>query len=148
MQNGNFPILTCDEARALELAHLASDEAREWPAMQGAGRGIVGAVLRDFEEIGGLPAAARVLVLAGKGNNGGDAMLAAVELRARCPGVVVEVLFVFGERALRPLAQRAWRELSAAGGRAVEEVALAGEYDLCIDVAQGKCLADSPSGGG
>lgn len=133
MQNGTIPILTCDEARALELAHLASDEAREWTAMHAAGKGIARAVLRDFEEIGGLPAGARVLVLAGKGNNGGDAMLAAVELRARCPEIVVEVAFAFGERALRPLAQRAWRELSARGGRAVEEPALAEEYDLCLD---------------
>ena len=69
----SHPILTCDETRALEEKLFDGDEAREWPAMQRAGRAIAAAVLRDFEEIGGCPSRARLLVLAGKGHNGGSA---------------------------------------------------------------------------
>lgn len=136
MQRATHPILTCPEARAFEETYLAGDEGREWKVMQQAGRGVAAGVLRDFEEIGGMPVAARVLVLAGKGNNGGDALLAAAELLARRPQIEVEVVFVFGERGLRPLAERAWRELSAAAGprvRPVKESSLAGSYDLCLD---------------
>lgn len=127
----SHPILSCAEALAQESALFAGDESREWAAMQQAGRAMAGAILRDFAEIGGFPSNGRVLVLAGKGHNGGDALIAATVLREKFPAAVVEILLVFGERLLRPLTQRAWRELSAAGGRRVERVGSA--YDLAID---------------
>jgi len=55
-----------------------------------------------------------VLVLVGKGHNGGDALIAAQAVLAQFPAARAEVVFVFGERALRPLAARAWRELTHA----------------------------------
>lgn len=128
---GLHPILTCDEARAFEAAWFGGDEAREWPAMQRAGRALAHAALRDFTEMGEFPEAGRVLVLAGKGHNGGDALLAARVVLDRFPKTRVEVIFAFGERALRPLAQRAWRELAQAG--AIRSEALTGAYDLCFD---------------
>ncbi|MFA6288949.1 MAG: NAD(P)H-hydrate dehydratase [Opitutaceae bacterium] len=106
------PILTCAEAKDFEAAFFAGDEEREWAAMQRAGRAVAEAVLKDFLEIGGFPAAGRVLVLAGKGHNAGDALIAARRIRERHPQACIEVRFVLGERALRPLAQRAWRELA------------------------------------
>ncbi len=115
MLPASHPILSCAEARDFEVARFGGDEDREWPAMQQAGRALAAAVLRDFQEIGGFPAEGRVLVLAGKGHNAGDALLAARELLERFPRAAVEVIFVFGERALRPLAARAWRELAHAG---------------------------------
>jgi len=131
------PILSCAEARAFEAARFGGDEALEWPAMQRAGRALAAAVLRDFLEIGGLPPAeGRVLVLAGKGHNAGDALLAAGELLKDFPGATVDVLFVFGERALRPLAARAWRELVQRGGERVRVVAEPTDgrlYSLCLD---------------
>ncbi len=127
----SVPVLACDEARAIEDRLFGGDETREWPAMQRAGRAIAAAVQRDFLEIGGLPGAPRVLVLSGKGHNGGDALIAASALREVHPNLRVEVLFAFGERALRPLAQRAWRELAQAGGTHVS--APTGHYDLCLD---------------
>ncbi len=131
MPTCSHPILTCDESRVFEAKLFRGDEAREWPAMQRAGRAIARAVLRDFWEIGGFPANGRVLVLAGKGHNGGDALIAANSLREAFPAARIEVVFAFGERPLRPLAQRAWRELAQAGGVRVE--AAAGEYELCLD---------------
>ena len=131
------PILSCAEARAFEAARFGGDEALEWPAMQRAGRALAAAVLRDFLEIGGFPPAeGRVFVLAGKGHNAGDALLAAGELLKDFPGATVDVLFVFGERALRPLAARAWRELVQRGGESVRVVAEPTDgrlYSLCLD---------------
>jgi len=125
------PILSCDETRELESRLLAGDEAKEWPAMQRAGRAIAAAVRRDFGEIGGFPANGRILVLAGKGHNGGDALIAARALGEVFPAARTEVIFVFGERSLRPLARRAWRELAQAGGARVDRPAVS--YDLCLD---------------
>ena len=131
------PILSCAEAREFEAARFGGDEALEWPAMQRAGRALAAAVLRDFLEIGGFPPAGRVLVLAGKGHNAGDALLAAHEVLRQFPDATAEVLFVLGERASRPLAARAWRELSGSFPDRVAAVAAEATgglcYSLCLD---------------
>jgi NAD(P)H-hydrate epimerase len=143
---GTVPILSCEAARAVEAALFAGDETREWAAMRQAGQAIARATLDDAREIGGFPAAGRVLVLVGKGHNGGDALLAAAEVLRRFPDSRADVGFVFGEAGLRPLAARAWRELresAAARVRVIagdretaavaEAVSLESEYDLCLD---------------
>ena len=131
------PILSCAEAREFEAARFGGDEALEWPAMQRAGRALAAAVLRDFLEIGGFPPAGRVLVLAGKGHNAGDALLAAHDVLRQFPDATAEVLFVLGERASRPLAARAWRELSGSFPDRVAAVAAEATggrcYSLCLD---------------
>ncbi len=130
------PILSCAEAAAFEQRLFAGEEAREGPAMERAGGALAEAVLRDFREMGGFPAAGRILVLAGKGHNGGDALIAARRILEKYPAARAEVAFVFGERGLRPLAQHAWRELGhAARGRvtAIPAAGLAAGYDLCLD---------------
>jgi len=125
------PILTCAEAKDFEAAFFGGDEEREWAAMQKAGAAVGEAVLKDFLEIGGFPSAGRVLVLAGKGHNAGDALIAARKIRELHPQACIEVRFVFGERVLRPLAQRAWRELAPVA-MSVSEWAGEG-YDLVLD---------------
>lgn len=102
--------------------------------MQRAGRAVAAGVLQDFQEIGGFPIDARVLVLAGKGHNAGDALIAAQALVAQFPGASAEVLFAFGERPLRPLARRAWMELAHFGRDRVSIGRGEGvRYDLCLD---------------
>lgn len=104
--------------------------------MQRAGRAIAQAVLRDFEEIGGFPAEGSLLVLAGKGHNGGDALIAAHTILTQFPRARAEVIFVFGTRGLRPLAARAWRELVQACGPRVRESdggSFCSAVDLCLD---------------
>src|SRR3990172_7909369 len=91
------PILTWGEAKALEERLLGGDEAREWDAMQRAGVAIADAVLEDFKEIGGFHAAGRILALAGKGHNGGDALIATQTILQRHPAARAEVRFVLGE---------------------------------------------------
>ena len=116
LPTGTLPILSCEEARALEARLLGGDEAREWDAMQRAGRAIAHAIRHDAEEIGGFPAQARILVLVGKGHNGGDALIAATALLKEFPAASAEVVFVFSEHSLRPLAAKAWRELVHSAG--------------------------------
>lgn len=132
----SHPVLSCDETRRLEERLFGGDEAKEWPAMRRAGQAVAAAVLEDFREIGGFPSRGRVLVLAGKGHNGGDALLAAQTLLEKFPEASADVIFALGERALRPLAFRAYRDLAHAVGarltvRAVTD--LAEDYDLCLD---------------
>lgn len=133
----SHPILSCDEARAFEAEHFGGDEAREWAAMQQAGRAVARAILRDFDEIGGFPATGRVLVLAGKGHNAGDALLAAQAVLAAFPGATADIVFALGERSLRPLAARAWRLLADGAGAVrlavVSPAAVTAGYDLAID---------------
>jgi len=133
------PILSCAEAVDFE-ARLLGTETLQWAAMVAAGTGVAKAALADFAEIGDFPDAGRLLVLAGKGNNGGDALLAANEILKRHPAARADVVFVFGERPLRPLARRAWQQLTKDAG---ERVALniggtrdadpAVRYDICLD---------------
>jgi len=136
------PVFSCKEALDWERRQLIGGEAAEWAAMQRAGRGVARAILRDSAEIGGLRPAARLLVLAGKGHNGGDALIAARALLAACPQATATVLAVFGERTFRPLAARAWGELVESAPDRVELVsqrslrdrlAAEEEWDLCLD---------------
>lgn len=132
----SHPVLSCAEAKAWETA-LLRDEVAEWSAMQRAGAALAEAMVADFKEIGGLPGAARLLVLVGKGHNGGDALLAAEGLLRDRPSASADVVFVFGEASLRPLAARAWQDLPKARVRSlpanrIHEIFAAG-YDLCLD---------------
>ena len=134
------PILSCEAAAALESRLLGDDEGRQWEAMRRAGAGVAEAVLADFTEIGDFPAEGRVLVLAGKGNNGGDALIAAEAILRRHPGARASVVFAHGQRNLRAPARRAWMQLAhAAGDRvaALDTAAAAGCHDLCLDGVYG-----------
>ncbi len=134
MKPSSHPILSCDEAREFEAGLFGGDETKEWPAMQRAGCAVAAALLRDFQEIGGFPINGRVLVLAGKGHNAGDALIAAQAILAEFPKASAEVFFALGERPLRPLARRAWRELvHFAGARVMTGGGMSPRYDLCLD---------------
>jgi NAD(P)H-hydrate epimerase len=109
------PILTCAETRALENRLLGDDPEQSWEAMRRAGAGVGAAVLRDFPTWRPLPRDPRVLVLAGPGHNGGDALLAAaLLLRARPRGKITVALLEAAEKS-KPLTRRALDELLALG---------------------------------
>ena len=129
------PILTIEDSKRLEAALFAADETREWPAMQRAGRAIADAILRDYREIGDFPPDARILVLVGKGHNGGDALLAAKHILEQHPRARADICFAFGECALRPLAMRAWQELTHAAPQNAAQASKPAPvtYDLCLD---------------
>lgn len=131
----SHPILSCEQVRAFETAYFSGDESREWMAMQRAGHAVASAVPCDFKEIGLFPVSARILVLAGKGHNAGDAIIAAQNLLEKYPQATAEVLFFFGERSLRPLAFRAWRALVQSAPERVRVITAlsAAVYTLCLD---------------
>ena len=104
--SSEYPILSCREAARLE-ASLLGDETAEWAAMQLAGAGIARAFLRDYQELAPLPEAFNLLALIGKGNNGGDALIACSQLLKDFPDSRITLLFTEDEDHLKPLAKRA-----------------------------------------
>ncbi|PTY07771.1 NAD(P)H-hydrate dehydratase [Opitutaceae bacterium EW11] len=131
------PVLTSDAAKEFEAGRFGGNPEAEWRAMWAAGAAVGRSVLWDFSEIGPWPSAARVLVLVGKGHNGGDALLAAQTLLAAHVDAVADLLLVFGERSLRPLTLRAYQSLVHSAPSRVRLVrdrgSLAGGYDVAID---------------
>ena len=98
--SARLPVLSCAEAAAAEAAFLAGDTKLSWELMNRAARG-VGDEARAL--LGRKPG--RILILAGKGNNGADAFLAALH----CARAGTEIVAVFAEGGpARPQAQRAW----------------------------------------
>jgi ADP-dependent NAD(P)H-hydrate dehydratase / NAD(P)H-hydrate epimerase len=132
----SHPILDCIAAGAFEAELLKSDDEREWKAMQRAGAAIAAGLQRDLTIAGAHLRGGRLLVVAGKGHNGGDAMLAAARLAAQYTDLQVDLVLVFGERSLRPLAARAFRELARHAPDRVTRRrpdGLASRYTIVID---------------
>ena len=123
------------------------DEDAAWSAMQRVGIGIAQAVVRDFQELRPVPQNLRVLALVGKGNNGGDALIACGRLLADFPRASVTLLCVAEPGAMRPLAQKAFKqlegrvqvylvgaEMDAAAIHQLLDAESAGHgFDICLD---------------
>lgn len=136
--NTTHPILSCEASIALENRLLGSDEAAIGAAMTRAGRMLGQAIMRDFQEINALPERANILVLAGKGHNAGDAMIAADEILRFNPYATVHIVFAFGQEALRPLVRQALEALEDVGRVLVHgldrvDQLLEQRMDICID---------------
>ncbi|QYY35629.1 NAD(P)H-hydrate dehydratase [Ruficoccus sp. ZRK36] len=99
------PILSTDESLELERVLLPSREL-QWTAMNHAGRAVGRVILEDFGELTAMPSRLRLLVLVGKGHNGGDALLAADEILKRHGGAEVQVLLRSDKKELRSLTLR------------------------------------------
>ena len=133
---GTHPILDGAASADWERRRFDGNEAMEWAAMRQAGQGIAKQLKEDLAVAGVGHRKRRVLLLVGKGHNGGDAMLAASELLAADPsGWEIEVAFVFGENRFRPLALAAWRQLQGNGApvKAIRLHQLRTHYDLILD---------------
>jgi NAD(P)H-hydrate epimerase len=134
----SHPVLSCAHAGAWEKRILKGASA-DWRAMQKAGEGIARGIANDFLEVGGLPENPRLLVVVGKGNNGGDALLAAKWILGQYPKATADVLLCFGEVPLRPLAGRSFDELRRMAGDRCHILkfnalkAKAARYELCLD---------------
>jgi len=109
------PVLSCQEAKVLESCVLV-DEAAEWAAMKLAGQGIAKHLVQDYSELCPPPEYLRILALIGKGNNGGDALIACSQLLADFPRARVELILTLPAEELRPLAARALHNLKSCGG--------------------------------
>lgn len=99
------PVMTCAEAKAFEKKFFAErTDVSEEDAMRAAGTGAGDAVLRECGAA--LERSPRLLVLAGKGHNGGDALRAAARVFSRKPCRVALVFFAEDENALSPLTRK------------------------------------------
>ena len=98
----HHPVLTCEEARRFEKEYFGLGCEAEETAMYRAGRAVATTIEDDFEEIGGFPSLGRVLLLAGKGNNAGDALVAANTLLDRHPELELHVWLAFPPEEFRP----------------------------------------------
>lgn len=87
----SIAILTCDQVRAAERMAVEHGISR-WALMQKAGQACADVLHAEFPD-------ARVIVLAGPGNNGGDAFVAAQRLRDLGRNVWVFDMAPSGERA-------------------------------------------------
>ena len=141
-----YPILSCHEAAKLE-ASVLGDETVEWQAMKKAGVGIARALVWDYQEFSPLPENLNVLALVGKGNNGGDALIACNQLLKDFPRASVTLFFTSHSDQLKPLALRSFELLK---GRVachhvttvadvssihamLDRVASDRDIDICID---------------
>lgn len=127
-----YPVLSCEEAAVFEKILLSDDESKIWSAMTHVGVNLGNAILQDFQELGPLPDSPKILVLAGKGHNAGDAILAAAQILKIHPNAQISILFALGEDGLRPLVQRALEALPSAQIVSLEEV-MGRSFDICID---------------
>lgn len=106
----SFPVLSAQRAKALE-ASVVSSMDDEWLIMQRAGLGIAQQVINDYQELRPLPEYLRILVIAGKGHNGGDALLASNQLLSDLPRATITLLTTCKSESMKPLAKRAYEDL-------------------------------------
>ena len=134
------PILHLDEALKYEEALLGAHEAKVWEAMSRAGGALGRAIFRDVNECFPLPRDPHVLVLVGKGHNGGDALIAAEQMLKARPRARVVLLFALGTEKLNILTQRALERLAEYPQVEQHNIASMGD-DVCAyldKLAQGK----------
>ena len=121
-------IFTAEQVRAAEISLMAT--LPEGALMQRASFGLSVICARMLTELTGRVAGAQVLLLVGGGNNGGDALFAGAQLRAR--GAAVTALLLTDNAHSAGLAA-----LQRAGGRVMpwsdDCLADVGDADLVID---------------
>lgn len=133
---GAHPILSCSDSQSVEERLFDGDEEKAWDAMQRAGQAVAEGIARDFRELRRFPREANLLVLVGKGHNGGDALIAAQALLARFRYAIASAVLTTGASSLKPLTQRAWQNLQNEVGERVKPIsndAIAGSYTVSID---------------
>ena len=79
--------------------------------MKLAGQGIAQLLVQDYAELLPPPECLRIVALIGKGNNGGDALIACGQLLADFPRARVALILTVPAEKLRPLAARALQQL-------------------------------------
>jgi ADP-dependent NAD(P)H-hydrate dehydratase / NAD(P)H-hydrate epimerase len=132
------PLYTIDHIRALEAAHAAAHPKTS--LMQLAGNAVAARAKTTLKDLN----SNSVLVLAGPGNNGGDAWVAAESLRKAKVGVSV---FPIGEQThADPAARKAFENYAKADGSIIKSWPKADIPALVIDGLFGIGLARAPSG--
>ena len=135
-------ILTTAEMRAVDARSAEEFDVPLWVLMERAGEVVARFVLRQYPDVG------RVMVLCGRGNNGGDGMVAARLLAGE--GVGVRVLLLGRREELKGEAARALAELvEATSEESVEELVEEGELAAFAEpFAEADLLLDAIVGTG
>ncbi|MFG1497152.1 NAD(P)H-hydrate dehydratase [Saccharospirillum sp. HFRX-1] len=120
-------VLTVEAVKAAEQSWARNNDGETWPLMLKAGQAVARHARRHW------PSARRILVVAGRGNNGGDGYIAASELMAA--GLDVAVLAPAGMPAPDTDAERALNVFRQANGALLDD--LHSNWDLIIDAALG-----------
>lgn len=118
------PVFLTRHIREIEARALARQPAP--PLMERAGESVADLVQRVIH-----PRARRVLVVAGPGNNGGDALVAARHLKNRW--YTVQVVFAGDARKLRGDAREAYENWMDSGGTVADSIADTGGWDIAVD---------------
>jgi ADP-dependent NAD(P)H-hydrate dehydratase / NAD(P)H-hydrate epimerase len=133
-------VLSAAEMQACDRATAERFGVPTIDLMRAASAAVADVAQREF------PAARRITVLCGKGNNGGDGSMAA-RLLAEA-GLAVTVLLFGSPEALKGDAAIAWRELAESNAARIHVVADAAELDGLKDAQATDLIVDAMLGTG
>jgi ADP-dependent NAD(P)H-hydrate dehydratase / NAD(P)H-hydrate epimerase len=131
-----IPLYRPEQVRAMDERTIAAGTPSLTLMERAAGH-----LARAIRTVGGRTYGLRVLVVCGKGNNGGDGIAAARRLRAA--GADARVHLLAGDTDLSPDAAAQLRRYRAAGGREVASLAAWDRLDVVVD-----CLLGTGASGG
>jgi NAD(P)H-hydrate epimerase len=123
-------LLTAAQSRQLDQLSQQKYGVPSYPLMTRAGEAVADAAMRRFPDAG-----AGVLIVAGKGSNGGDGMVAARRLKQK--GVAVRAILLARRAELRGDSARACEEFAGQGGDIIE-VSADGEVGVAEAINRGQ----------
>ena len=133
-------VLSAAEMQACDRATTERFGAPSVDLMRHAAAAIAAVAREQF------PAARRVTVLCGRGNNGGDGMMAARLLAES--GLEVTLVLLGSSADVKGDAAVAWRELEAAGSCRIHEVGSAEDLERCREALDADLIVDAVVGTG
>ena len=136
----SLTILTADELQNLEMR--AANQLGADTLMKRAGAAAAELIMKRFEDAG--VEQRRVTLLVGPGNNGGDALACACELREK--GAVVNVVLPGGRRPTSALALAQLERWTQAGGTTYDDPYMTEKADCVVDGLFGTGLAKPITG--
>lgn len=136
----SLTILTADELQNLEMR--AANQLGADTLMKRAGAAAAELIMKRLEDAG--VEQRRVTLLVGPGNNGGDALACACELREK--GAVVNVVLPGGRRPTSALALAQLERWTQAGGTTYDDTYMTEKADCVVDGLFGTGLAKPITG--
>lgn len=136
----SLTILTADELQNLEMR--AANQLGADTLMKRAGAAAAELIMKRLEDAG--VEQRRVTLLVGPGNNGGDALACACELREK--GAVVNVVLPGGRRPTSALALAQLERWTQAGGTTYDDPYMTEKVDCVVDGLFGTGLAKPITG--
>jgi ADP-dependent NAD(P)H-hydrate dehydratase / NAD(P)H-hydrate epimerase len=133
-------VLSAAEMQACDRATTERFGVPSVDLMRNASAAVADLARRQF------PQARRVTALCGRGNNGGDGMMAA-RLLAEA-GLAVTVILLGSPDGIKGDAEIAWRELEAAGSCTIHAVSSAGDLSQYNDAREADLVLDAVVGTG